>query len=66
MDKIENKEEHTIEGNIGDINMIMFNKLPYFVILQGKKYKINVDFRNMISFENKVQDKSVSNQKKMV
>ena len=22
--------------------MIMFNKLPYFVILQGKKYRINV------------------------
>lgn len=45
--------------------MIMFNKLPYFVILQGKKYKINVDFRNMISFENKVQDKSVDNSKKI-
>ena len=45
--------------------MIMFNKLPYFVILQGKKYKINVDFRNMISFENIVQDKSVSNSEKI-
>lgn len=45
--------------------MIMFNKLPYFVILQGRKYKINVDFRNMISFENKVQDKSVSNSEKI-
>lgn len=45
--------------------MIMFNKLPYFVILQGKKYRINVDFRNMISFENKVQDKSVSNSEKI-
>lgn len=45
--------------------MIMFNKLPYFVILQEKKYKINVDFRNMISFENKVQDKSVDNSKKI-
>lgn len=45
--------------------MIMFNRLPYFVILQGKKYKINVDFRNMISFENKVQDKSVDNSKKI-
>ena len=45
--------------------MIMFNKLPYFVILQGKKYKINVDFRNMISFENKVQDKSVSESEKI-
>lgn len=40
--------------------MIMFDKLPYFVILQGRKYKINVDFRNMISFENKLQDKKVS------
>ena len=45
--------------------MIMFNRLPYFVILQGKKYKINVDFRNMISFENKVQDKSVDKSKKI-
>lgn len=45
--------------------MIMFNKLPYFVILQGKKHKINVDFRNMISFENKLQDKSVSNEEKI-
>ena len=45
--------------------MIMFNKLPYFVILKGKKYKINVDFRNMISFENKLQDKSVSNTEKI-
>lgn len=45
--------------------MIMFNRLPYFVILKGKKYKINVDFRNMISFENKLQDRSVSVQKKI-
>lgn len=45
--------------------MIMFNKLPYFVILQEKKYKINVDFRTMISFENKVQDKSVDKSKKI-
>ena len=45
--------------------MVMFNKLPYFVILQGKKYKINVDFRTMILFENKLQDKSVSQEKKI-
>ena len=45
--------------------MIMFNKLPYFVILQGKKYKINVDFRNMISFEKIVQDKSLDKSKKI-
>ena len=37
--------------------MIMFKKLPYFVYLKGKKYTINVDFRNMISFEEIVQDK---------
>lgn len=45
--------------------MIMFNRLPYFVMLQGKKYKINVDFRNLISFENKLQDRNVSNSKKI-
>lgn len=45
--------------------MIMFNKLPYFVILQGKKYKINVDYRNMISFENKLQDKKANNSEKI-
>lgn len=45
--------------------MIMFNKLPYFVILQGKKYKINVDFRKMISFEEKLQDKKISNSEKI-
>lgn len=45
--------------------MIMFNKLPYFVILQGKKYKINVDFRNMISFENRLQDKSIDDSEKI-
>lgn len=45
--------------------MMMFNKLPYFVILNKKKYKINVDFRNMISFENKLQDKSCDNSEKI-
>lgn len=45
--------------------MMMFNRLPYFVILQGEKYRINVDFRNMMSFENVVQDKSVENYEKI-
>ena len=45
--------------------MTMFRKLPYFVILQGKKYRINVDFRNMISFEKILQDKSVSKTEKI-
>lgn len=45
--------------------MIMFNKLPYFIILDGKKYKINVDFRNMISFERKLQDRSIEDSEKI-
>lgn len=39
--------------------MNMFKNLPYFVFLQGKKYKINVDFRNMISYENIVQNNKI-------
>lgn len=45
--------------------MNMFHKLPYFIILQGKKYKINTDFRNMIAFENKLQDRNVDNSEKI-
>ncbi len=45
--------------------MILFNSLPNFVILQGKEYKINVDFRNMIFFENKLQDKRVDKNRKI-
>lgn len=45
--------------------MTMFRKLPYLVILQEKKYRINVDFRNIISFENILQDKSVSKTEKI-
>ena len=45
--------------------MNMFRRLPYFVFLDNKKYKINVDFRKMISFEKKIQDKSVSKAEKI-
>ena len=45
--------------------MIMFNRLPYFVILQRKNFKINVDFRVMISFENKILDKKISDSEKV-
>lgn len=45
--------------------MIMFRKLPCFVFLRNRKYKINVDFRKMISFEQKVQDKTVSKAEKI-
>lgn len=45
--------------------MIMFNKLPYFVRLENKKYKINVDYKNMIFFENKLQDRKLENEEKI-
>ena len=38
---------------MADINM--FQKLPYYVYLQGRKYKINVDFRHIIQIENKIK-----------
>lgn len=44
----------------------MFNKLPYFVILKNIKYKINVDFRKMISFEKKIEDKSIEDDEKIM
>lgn len=45
--------------------MNMFNRLPYFVVLQEREYKINADFRNMIFFENKLQDRNVDRLKKI-
>lgn len=39
--------------------MIMFQRLPYYVFLKNKKYKINVDFRKMIMFEEIMQDKTM-------
>lgn len=35
----------------------MFDKLPYFVEINNKKYKINVDFRVIISIEDKIKSK---------
>ena len=46
--------------------MIMFNKLPYFVYLNNKKYKINVDFRNMIKFEKRIQDRTIDKTEKII
>ena len=48
---------------MADINM--FKKLPYYVYLQGKKYKINVDFRHIIQIENKIKDRSEDNTEKI-
>lgn len=38
----------------------MFNELPYFIKLKGKKYKINVDFRHIIQIENKIMGRSAN------
>ncbi|MBP3464117.1 MAG: hypothetical protein J6K45_06535 [Clostridia bacterium] len=46
--------------------MNMFNKLPYFVVLRNIKYKINVDFRKMISLEKKLEDKSIDDTEKIM
>ena len=46
--------------------MNMFNKLPYFVVLKNIKYKINVDFRKMISLEKKLEDKSIDDTEKIM
>jgi hypothetical protein len=48
---------------MADINM--FQKLPYHVYLQNKKYKINVDFRHIIQIENKIKDRSADNTEKI-
>ena len=48
---------------MADINM--FNKLPNYVYLQGRKYKINVDFRHIIQIENKIKDRSADNTEKI-
>ena len=48
---------------MADINM--FQKLPYYVYLQGRKYKINVDFRHIIQIENKIKDRSADNTEKI-
>ena len=45
--------------------MNMFKRLPYFVYLQGRKIKINVDYRIMVSFEKVILDKSLSKDKKI-
>lgn len=48
---------------MADINM--FQELPYYVYLQNKKYKINVDFRHIIQIENKIKGRSVDNTEKI-
>ena len=40
------------------MNMIM-DRLPYYVYIKGKRYKINTDYRNMLKFEMIMQDTSI-------
>ena len=46
--------------------MNMFKRLPYFVFLKNEKYKINVDFRNMLYFEKTIMDKSINDEEKLI
>lgn len=46
-----------------DINM--FKKLPYYVVLQKRKYKINTDFRHIIQIEQKILDRGANNTEKI-
>lgn len=45
--------------------MNMFNRLPYFVFIDNEKIKINADYRNMISFEQKIMDSNVKKSEKI-
>lgn len=47
------------------MNLIV-DRLPYYVRLGNKKYKVNVDYRCMINFEKRMQDSSVSKSDKII
>lgn len=46
--------------------MIIVDRLPYFVFLKNRKYKINVDYRVMIKIEKVMQDSKLSKQKRIL
>lgn len=46
------------------MNLIV-NRLPYFVYLGNKKYKVNTDYRCMVRFEKRMQDGRLSKSKKI-
>lgn len=45
--------------------MNMFNKLPYFVNLQERKYKINADFRVMVELEQTILNNELKKRDKI-
>lgn len=47
------------------MNMIM-DRLPYYVYIKGKRYKINTDYRNMLKFEMIMQDTSIKDSEKLL
>lgn len=47
------------------MNMIM-DRLPYYVYIKGKRYKINTDYRNMLKFEMIMQDMGIKDSEKLL
>lgn len=46
--------------------MIIVDRLPYFVFLKKKKYRINVDYRIIIKIEKIMQDSKISKQERVL
>lgn len=45
---------------------MIINKLPYYVYIKGKRYKINIDYRVMLKFEMIMQDMSIEDSEKLL
>lgn len=45
---------------------MIIDRLPYYVKIKGKRYKINVDYRIMLKFEMIMQDTSIEDSEKML
>ena len=44
---------------------MIIDRLPYYVYINRKKYKINVDYRVMLKFEIIMQDRSIEDSEKI-
>lgn len=44
---------------------LIIDRIPYFVYIENKKYKINVDFRNMLKFEKIIRDRKLKDYEKI-
>jgi len=45
---------------------MIIDKLPYYVEIKGKRYKINVDYRVMLKFQMIMQDMSIEDSEKLL